>query len=642
MFIVKRSGHNPIVAPSGNRPWEAKGAFNGCPAVKGKEVHLLYRALGNSDSFTTPSGISTIGSAMSRDGYYFPSRRQLIVPEEKWEHYGLEDPRVTFFEGQYVIFYTALGGYPFNHDNIKVACALSKDLEKISERHLVTPFNAKAMALFPERVGGKVTAILTAHTDEPPARIAIVQANNLEDFWDEKFWEVWHEKLPDHVIDPRRSNNDHVEVGAQPIQTKDGWLVIYSYIQNYFGGGERVFGIEALLLDLKDPRKIVGRTEGPFLVPQEIYERYGAVPNIVFPSGALLQKNGRLDIYYGAADTVCAKASLYLPDLLDAMIPSRRQEIAARAKENPIIAPLPEHPWENKATFNAAAVDIDGTVHILYRAMSDKNISTFGYAASKNGVRLTARFPEPVYVPREEFEMEHGGEGMNAGCEDPRLTRIGNTLYLAYTAFNGRDPWHATLSSIAVKDFKAKRFDKWATPVVVTPSDIKDKDFCVLPGKVGGEYMLIHRLDASGEICADFFPKLDFKTQINRCIEIMGPRPGMWDSARIGIAGPPIKTSAGWLMIYHGVSVHGVYRLGAALLDSKNPTVVLSRAIDPILEPVEKYEVEGQVPRVVFSCGAVARGDTLILYYGGGDSVTGVAKLSIKKLIKMLLPSALA
>src|SRR5579859_8015546 len=416
MYVIRRSTHNPIIAPVNNKQWESRATFNPCPVRKGNITHMLYRALGRPDALMTPAGVSTIGKALSIDGKHFQNRRQFIIPEEPWEKFGCEDPRVTLFEGQYVIFYTALGGMPFGPGNIKVACALSKDLEHIDEKHLITPFNAKAMALFPERVNGKVTAILTAHTDEPPARIAIAQADRLEEFWDLSFWESWHAELNEHTINPLRSEHDHVEVGAQPVKTKDGWLIVYSYIQNYFGGGDRVFGIEALLLDTKDPRKIVGATRGPILVPEEIYERYGVVPDIVFPSGALLQKNGRLDIYYGAADTICARASLNIDDLLNAMTPKRRIELVVRGKDNPIITPKPDHPWEKKATFNTAAIDLGGSVHLIYRAMSDDNTSVFGYASTKNGWRLNERLPEPIYTPREDFEMKKGSSTGNSGC----------------------------------------------------------------------------------------------------------------------------------------------------------------------------------------------------------------------------------
>lgn len=647
MYVVRRSSHNPLIAPVGDRGWEARAAFNPSPVQIGTDTHLLYRALGHPDALMAPGGISTIGHAVSPDGKHFESRHQFITPTEEWDRFGCEDPRVTYFEGAYVTFYTALGGVPFGAGNIKVGAAISKNLEKVDEKHLITPFNAKAMSLFPERVGGKVTAILTAHTDEPPAHIAVAQTKELSDFWDPKFWEKWHAKLGDHIIDPRRSGEDHVEAGAAPVKTKYGWLHIYSYIEHYFGGGERVFGIEALLLDLKDPRKIVGRTEGPILVPEESYERYGMVPNIVFPTGALVTKDDRLDIYYGAADTVCARASLYLPDLLEGMVPARRAAFAARAKNNPILEPT-QNEWEKKAAFNTAALDLKGQVHLLYRAMSEKNTSVFGYAASRDGVKITERLDRPAYEPREEFEQKKGSPDGNSGCEDPRLTKIGSTIYVTYTAYDGVHVPRAAISSISEKDFLAHKFDKWKKPQLVTPDNVDDKDMCLFPEKINGQYMLIHRI--GGRICADLVDSLDFSSRrVNRCIEIMGPRAGMWDSQKIGVAGPPIKTKKGWLLIYHGISKHQVYRLGAALLDLKIPSVVLARTVDPILEPATPYECRGQVGKVVFSCGAVVRPSTklgagkddLLIYYGGGDSVTGVATISFKRLLDILDPKAL-
>ncbi len=622
-----------------DKQWESRGTFNPSPIVKGTITHLFYRAQGRPDALMTPAGISTIGKALSLDGEHYQNRRQFIIPDEAWEKYGCEDPRATLFEGKYYIFYTALGGMPFGPGNIKVAVAISKDLETIEEKHLVTPFNAKAMTLFPERINGKITVILTAHTDEPPAKIAIAQCDKIEELWDLAFWEKWHSELDEHTINPLRFQQDHVEVGSTPIKTKDGWLLFYSYIQNYFGGGERVFGIEALLLDLKDPHVIKGRTKGPIMVPEEIYERYGAVPNIVFPSGATLSKDGRVDIYYGGADTVCAKASLNLPDLLSAIIPERRVDLVERFTGNPILKPVAEHSWESKAAFNPTAVDINDTVHILYRAMGPDNTSVIGYAASKNGTKVTERGAEPAYVPREDFEKKQA-EGAASGCEDPRITRIGNTLYMAYTAFNGKDPWRAALTSISVKDFLAKKWDKWEKPQLITPDPVQDKDTCIMPEKIGGQYMVLHRIDPM--MCADFLDTLDFtKSRLTRCIEIMGPRQGMWDSQKIGIAGTPIRTPKGWLLIYHGVSKTSTYRLGAVLLDLKNPAIIISRSVDTIFEPLEEYERVGIVRNAVFSCGNVLRGDTLFIYYGGADTVTGVAKVSLKKLLKILLPENL-
>ena len=114
---------------------------------------------------------------------------------------------------------------------------------------------------------------------------------------------------------------------------------------------------------------------------------------------------------------------------------------------------------------------------------------------------------------------------------------------------------------------------------------------------------------------------------------------GMWDAAKVGIAGPPMKVSVNgkdrWLLIYHGVSRRGRYRLGAALL-AEDGVSVLARSADPIFEPVEKYEIEGEVGSVVFSCGSVIRGDTLYVYYGGGDKVLGVATGSVSRILAAL------
>ena len=110
----------------------------------------------------------------------------------------------------------------------------------------------------------------------------------------------------------------------------------------------------------------------------------------------------------------------------------------------------------------------------------------------------------------------------------------------------------------------------------------------------------------------------------------------MWDGVKVGVAAPPIKVDGGkWLMIYHGVSRHARYRLGAALLDTDGVTV-LARTADPIFEPLEKYEHEGVMPDVVFSCGAIVRGDAVFLYYGAADKVLGVATASLAHLVDAL------
>jgi predicted GH43/DUF377 family glycosyl hydrolase len=158
--------------------------------------------------------------------------------------------------------------------------------------------------------------------------------------------------------------------------------------------------------------------------------------------------------------------------------------------------------------FNPAAIDLGDSVHILYRAMGDDNTSVIGYAASKNGVKITERLPEPIYVPRADFEMKKAGPNTNSGCEDPRITKIGDTIYMAYTAYDGIHPTRVALTSISAKDFLAKKWDKWTPPQLTTPDNVGDKDTALVPEKIGGQYMLLHRIDPM--LCADFLDSLDF------------------------------------------------------------------------------------------------------------------------------------
>lgn len=632
MFIIRREPHNPILSPQREHPWEALATFNPSVVREGNGWRMYYRALSNPVALVAPyAGQSTIGEAFSEDGLHFHSQRQLIVPEHPWEAFGCEDPRVTDFEGARYLSYTALGGYPFSKDNIKVGIAVAKDGEHFTDRHLATPFNAKAFALFPERVDGKVTALLAVHTDEPPAEICLVRADAVEDFWSPDFWQAWYMDWQSHKLALERSEKDHVEVGSVPVLTEQGWLIFYSYIENYFGGGERVFSVEAALLDRNDPSKIISHT-APLLVPEEIYERYGIVPAIVFPTSATIDDAGRLDLWYGAADTVCAKASVKLADLLRALDPKKPARTFIRAKENPILEPRGTG-FESRLVFNPASIDIDGMVYILYRAMDAENTSTIGLATSRDGITIDERLTEPIYKPREGFEAKRGSATGNSGCEDPRIVRIGDTLYLTYTAYDGVHTPSGAVSFIGVDDFLARRFERWSTPFLLTPEGVDDKDLALLSEKIDGNYLLYHRIN--NQICADLLPDLSSGKRVSRCIEIIGPRPGMWDGLKVGSAAPPIKVGDNWLMLYHGVSRHGVYRLGAALLDSSG-TSVLARSADSIFEPLERYEKEGEVANVVFPCGTVVRGDELFLYYGGGDRVVGVAVASLTHIINAL------
>jgi predicted GH43/DUF377 family glycosyl hydrolase len=637
MTEMRRSEENPILIPFSENEWEADGAFNGCPVHDGGKIHFVYRAVSppqNINGFELP--VSTVGYALSSDGIHFKNRHQFIKPDSEWDKFGCEDPRVTKMNGKFYIFYTALSNFPFCADCIKVGLAITTDFKKIKEKHSVTPFNAKAMSLFPDKVAGRYAVVLSVNTDLPPTRIAVAYFDREEQMWSPTYWEGWYSLLNDNIIPLQRSPRDHIEAGAPPIKTKYGWLLIYSYIQNYFSP-PAVFGIEAALLDINNPQRIIARTDKPLLVPQEEYEKYGKVPNIVFPTGAIV-KEGTLYIYYGAADTTCAVASCKLETLLEDMLETKIKQIRLnRFSGNPIIKPDAKLAWQSRAVFNPTALYEYGRVHLAYRAMSEDNTSVIGFASSGDGYNFEDRPTEPMYTPREAFEAKLVPGG-NSGCEDPRLTKIGETIYMLYTAFNGKSEPRVALSYIKLDDFITRCWN-WSRPILISPPNVPDKDAALFPKKIKGKYAILHRLGVS--IWLDYVDDLQFGG--NKWLKgnvIMSPKDELPDTEKLGISGPPIETREGWLLLYHCVSRKTqpmTYYVAAALLDLKDPSKVIARRKVPILEPETYYELNGQVGNVVFPCGAVVIGEDLFVYYGGGDTVIGVATMKLSELMNSLI-----
>jgi len=122
---------------------------------------------------------------------------------------------------------------------------------------------------------------------------------------------------------------------------------------------------------------------------------------------------------------------------------------------------------------NPAAIYLDDKVHILYRAQGETGISTLGYASSKEGFHIETRLDQPVYSPRIEAEKD--------GCEDPRITKLGQKLYLFYTAFNDGKT-HIAMSSINENDFLKNNWN-WSEPIIISPKEINDKNACLLSEK---------------------------------------------------------------------------------------------------------------------------------------------------------------
>jgi predicted GH43/DUF377 family glycosyl hydrolase len=244
--------------------------------------------------------------------------------------------------------------------------------------------------------------------------------------------------------------------------------------------------------------------------------------------------------------------------------------------------------------------------------------------------------PDPIYGPRESFEQKQ--KPGYSGCEDARFTKLGDTYYVCYTAFDGVNPPRVALTSILVRDFLDRRFENFAKPVLISSPEIDDKDAALFPEKIDGQYVFIHRVQPS--IHLNYVKSLtDFDGEhffIRH--PIIFPRINMWDDAKIGLSSPPIKTRKGWLLLYHAISSRDhAYRAGAVLLDLERPERVIGRTRSPLLEPEMPYEKKGIVPNVVFPCGSVVIGEKLIIYYGAADQVIGMASLDLSELLKELI-----
>ena len=329
--------------------------------------------------------------------------------------------------------------------------------------------------------------------------------------------------------------------------------------------------------------------------------------------------------------------------------------ILDRFKGNPILTPNPRNWWETKAVFNPAALYEDNKVHILYRAIGETDVSVLGYASSSDGLHIQERLDKPVYSPREPFEGVNppypqssvatsspyisGGGGMG-GCEDPRLTRIDDRVYMTYVAYDGRNPPRVALTSIHVDDFLNKRWN-WKKPVLISPPHIVDKNACILPEKINGKYVIFHRVYPN--ILIDFVDDLDFDGRtrwLTGQYEIpIRASSSYWDSHKVGAGPPPLKTKYGWLLIYQAVGCNDGYRykIGAMLLDMKDPTKVLARSRKPILEPSARYENDGWKAGVVYPCGAAIINEHLFVYYGGADTIVGVASVKLNGFVEELV-----
>jgi predicted GH43/DUF377 family glycosyl hydrolase len=234
-------------------------------------------------------------------------------------------------------------------------------------------------------------------------------------------------------------------------------------------------------------------------------------------------------------------------------------------------------------------------------------------------------FYEPEGYPR----LFGQGALQTFGIEDCRVTKLEDQFYLTFTAVSD--------SGVGVGMRTTTDFKTFNNHGMILPPH--NKDVAIFEEKINGKYYALHR-PSSVDIGGNYIWLAESPDGLHwgnhKCI--MKTREGHWDSGRVGAGAAPIKTEKGWLEIYHGATKEHRYCLGAALLDLNDPSKVLARTVDPIMEPTAPYEVTGFFGHVVFTNGHVLEddGDTITMYYGAADEHVCAAHLSIKEIFAAL------
>lgn len=466
---------------------------------------------------------------------------------------------------------------------------------------------------------------------DPIKKERIIYYGNRQIFFTKisKNWVNGNSKFP--IISPRP-----LEVGGAFLFSHG---ILLLYYEKYILNNITYYKAYLAEFDKENPEKLLWKTEEPVWSSRDHWKSKQIV------SLGAVKNNNTIIMYWSIAKNIVFAVSLagflYDPNTIKSNLIKLKKH-----NRNPILAPRTKNKWEAFTTLNPAAAYIKDRVHILYRAQGHDYISSVGYATTSDGLTIDHRLDYPIYTPKADFETNRTGTvdtnlwsaGGYGGCEDPRITVVGNKLYMVYVAFNGWSNLRLALTSITLKDFLNQRWN-WQKPILISPPGVIDKSGCLLPEKINGQYVFFHRVFPN--ILIDYVDSLNFKGK-NKWLKgkyQIKIRPSKWDSRKIGVGAPPLKTKEGWLVIYYGVDDKDAskYHIGAMLLDLKNPTRVLHRPDEPILSPTETYENTGFKPGIAYPCGAVIIKDELLVYYGAADSFVCVAKAKLSKFLKDLI-----
>jgi len=306
MSIVKRHKKNPILTKD-DIPFPVETVHNaGLCKYEGKYVMVFRSHLDN--------GRSILGIAESEDGFNFtPAEKPFMTPAKKgvfkeYEEYGVEDPRITLIDGEYLITYSA-----YSRHGVRVGLAKTKDFKKIERVSLITEADYRNVVIFPEKFNDLYVRLDRPHSEISPWSIWISYSPDLKYWGDSRL-----------IIKPVQYHWDEIKIGpgAPPFKTDNGWLSIYHGVFPTMDGC--VYRLGVALHDLKDPAKIIGVGDSWILQPEEVFEVTGYVHNVVFSCGAVPESDGTVKIYWGGADKVMCVGTAVIEELVELCLNNSR------------------------------------------------------------------------------------------------------------------------------------------------------------------------------------------------------------------------------------------------------------------------------------------------------------------------------
>lgn len=308
-MLIQRYQYNPILTKDAV-PYPVATVHNAAVVKHEGKYIMVFRS-------HKLNGRSILGMAESNDGYTFEvNDKPFMIPStegifKEYEAYGVEDPRITFMDGEYLITYSA-----YSRHGVRIGLAKTKDFKSVERISLITESDYRNVVIFPEKFGGLYARLDRPHSEISPWSIWISYSPDLK-YWGES-------KL---IMKPLQYHWDEMKIGpgAPPIKTSRGWLSIYHGVFPTMDGS--VYRLGVALHDLEDPSKIIAVGDEWILQPEEVYEITGYVHNVVFTCGAVPEDDGSVKIYWGGADKVMCMGTANLEDLVDHCLTKPRKPI---------------------------------------------------------------------------------------------------------------------------------------------------------------------------------------------------------------------------------------------------------------------------------------------------------------------------